>query len=123
MTLKARWRNSQKRRVRLRLQLRHPTTVAEVGMSSIATTRRARRRHTGRVKELDSFALRSAEELKWDQAITQLQQAMTLCGQCAQIGVLRNNIGLIYARKGDAEHARRELQIALRLLPNGPDSV
>jgi regulator of sirC expression with transglutaminase-like and TPR domain len=32
-------------------------------------------------------------------------------------------MGLIYARKGDAEHARQELQIALKLLPNGPDSI
>ena len=82
-----------------------------------------RQQTTERVKELNNFALRSAEELKWDQAITQLQQAITLCGQCAQIGVLRKNIGLIYARKGDAEHARQELQIALKLLRNGPDSV
>ena len=40
-----------------------------------------------------------------------------------QLGVLRKNMGLIYARKGDAEHARQELQMALKLLPNGPDLI
>ena len=78
---------------------------------------------TERVKELNNFALRSAEELKWDRAVAQLQEAITLCRQCVQLGVLRKNMGLIYARKGDAEHARQELQMALKLLPNGPDLI
>jgi tetratricopeptide (TPR) repeat protein len=78
---------------------------------------------TERVKELNNFALRSAEEQKWDQAVSQLQEAIGLCQQCVQLGVLRKNMGLIYARKGDSEHARQELQIALKLLPKGPDLI
>jgi len=76
-----------------------------------------------RVKELNNFALRAAEEQRWDQAVSQLQDAIDLCRQCVQLGVLRKNMGLIYARKGDTEHAREELQIALKLLPNGPDLI
>ena len=76
-----------------------------------------------RVKELNNFALRAAEEQRWDQAASQLQDAIDLCRQCVQLGVLRKNMGLIYARKGDTEHAREELQIALKLLPNGPDLI
>ena len=78
---------------------------------------------TERVKELNNFALRSAEEQKWDQAVSELQEAIGLCQQCVQLGVLRKNMGLIYARKGDSEHARQELQIALKLLPKGPDLI
>jgi len=74
-----------------------------------------------RVKELNNFALRAAEEQRWDQAVMQLQDAIDLCKQCVQLGVLRKNMGLIYARKGDTEQARKELQIALKLLPSGPD--
>jgi tetratricopeptide (TPR) repeat protein len=78
---------------------------------------------TDRVKELNNFALRAAEEKNWDHAVAQLKEAIDLCNQCVQIGVLRKNIGLVYARKGDAEHARQELQLALKLLPEGPDMI
>jgi len=78
---------------------------------------------TDRVKELNNFALRSAEENKWEQAVSQLQEAIDLCQQCIQQGILRKNIGLIYIRKGDTARAREELQLALKLLPEGPDMV
>ena len=76
-----------------------------------------------RVKELNNFALRSAEGQNWDKAVGQLREAIDLCNHCVHLGVLRKNIGLIYARKGDAERARQELQLALRLLPDGADMV
>lgn len=76
---------------------------------------------TDRIKELNNFALRAAEQNNWTQAITQLQEAIDLCQQCVQLGVLRKNIGLIYARAGNADEARQQLQLALKLLPAGPD--
>lgn len=78
---------------------------------------------TDRVKELNNFALRSADEKNWPQAVGQLQEAITLCHECAQIGTLRKNIGLIYAQAGDVEHAKEQLQLALKLLPASPDTA
>jgi tetratricopeptide (TPR) repeat protein len=74
-----------------------------------------------RIKELNNFALHSAEQNNWMQAVAQLHEAIDLCRQCDQLGVLRKNIGLIYARAGKVEEARQELQRALKLLAAGPD--
>ncbi len=41
-----------------------------------------------------------------------------LCQRCPQLGILHKNIGLIYVRKGE-----QQLQLALKLLPGGPDAV
>jgi cytochrome c-type biogenesis protein CcmH/NrfG len=76
---------------------------------------------TDRVKELNNFALRSAEDKNWTQATQQLKEAIDLCGHCVQLGILRKNAGLIYAKQGDARHAKQELEVAQRLLPEGPD--
>jgi tetratricopeptide (TPR) repeat protein len=76
---------------------------------------------TDRVKELNNFALRSAEEKNWSEASEQLKEAIDLCGHCVQLGILRKNAGLIYVKQGDSFHARQELEIARRLLPEGPD--
>jgi tetratricopeptide (TPR) repeat protein len=76
---------------------------------------------TDRVKELNNFALRSAEGKNWDQAVRQLKEAIDMCGKCLQLGILRKNAGLIYAEQGDVLHAREELERAQRLLPEGPD--
>jgi tetratricopeptide (TPR) repeat protein len=76
---------------------------------------------TDRVKELNNFALRSAEGKNWDQAVRQLKEAIDMCGKCLQLGILRKNAGLIYAEQGDVQHAREELERAQRLLPEGPD--
>lgn len=80
-----------------------------------------KQQRTDRIKELNNFALRAAEQSNWTQAVAQLQEAIELCEQCVQIGVLRKNIGLVYARAGKVEEARQELQRALKLLPEGPD--
>jgi tetratricopeptide (TPR) repeat protein len=82
-----------------------------------------RQQITARVQQLNNFALQAANGNNWAQAIAQLKEAIDLCGQCAQIGVLRKNIGLLYARKGDFEDAKEQLQIALKLLPDGPDAA
>jgi tetratricopeptide (TPR) repeat protein len=80
-----------------------------------------RQQQADRIKELNNFALHSAEQSNWTQAVAQLQEAIDLCRQCVQLGVLRKNIGLIYARAGKVEEARQELQLAVKLLPAGPD--
>ena len=76
-----------------------------------------------RVRELNNFALHAAEQNHWAQAVDQMQQAIDICGQCQEMGVLRKNIGLIYAREGDTRQAQQQLQLALELLPGGPDQA
>ena len=82
-----------------------------------------RQQLTDRVKQLNNFALQSASDNNWPQALAQLEEAIELCGNCAQLGILRKNIGLLYARKGDHENAKLQLELALKLLPDGPDAV
>lgn len=82
-----------------------------------------RRQLTDQVKQLSNFALQAATNSDWLEAVSQMQQAIQLCGQCAELAVLRKNIGLIYARKGDVQNARTQLQLALKLLPEGPDAI
>src|SRR5207245_6592799 len=57
------------------------------------------------------------------QALGQMEEAIELCRDCPQLAVLRKNIGIIYARKGDAENAKRQLELALKLLPEGPEAL
>jgi len=72
---------------------------------------------------LNNFALQAANDNNWPQVITQMQEAINLCQQCPQLGILRKNIGFIYACKGDVENAKQQLELALKLLPGGPDAV
>ena len=77
-----------------------------------------RQQLTDRLKQLNSFALQAANDKNWPQAISQIQEAINLCQRCPQLGILHKNIGLIYVRKGE-----QQLQLALKLLPGGPDAV
>ena len=77
-----------------------------------------RQQLTDRLKQLNNFALQAAKDNNWPQAISQIQEAINLCQRCPQLGILHKNIGLIYARKGE-----QQLQLALKLLPGGPDAV
>lgn len=81
-----------------------------------------RRQLKDRVQQLNNFALRSASDNNWPQALDQLSEAIKLCGQCAQLSTLRKNLGLLYARRGDVENAKQQLRLALQLLPDGPDA-
>ncbi len=77
-----------------------------------------RQQLTDRLKQLNNFALQAANDKNWPQAISQIQEAINLCQRCPQLGILHKNIGLIYVRKGE-----QQLQLALKLLPGGPDAV
>ncbi|HEX7895817.1 MAG TPA: hypothetical protein VF447_16575, partial [Terriglobales bacterium] len=82
-----------------------------------------RRQLTDRVQQLNNFALQAANDNNWPSALDQLQQAIDLCQQCPQLGTLRKNLGIIYARKGDVENAKQQLQLAVKLLPAGGDTT
>src|SRR5207244_6768645 len=76
-----------------------------------------------RAELLNNSALGSAEAHDWSEAVTQLKEALDICGQCPQLSVLHKNLGLIYARKGSVEDAQRELRLALKLHPDEPDAL
>jgi tetratricopeptide (TPR) repeat protein len=75
-----------------------------------------------RVQTLNNFALEAANARNWTLAVKQLQESIHDCGQCKQLPVLHRNLGLIYARKGDIEPAKRELRLALKLNPGDTDA-
>ena len=87
------------------------------------TTLQERQQATDRVQLLNNFALQAAQDNNWPQALDQLQEAIAICQQCPQLAVLHKNIGIIYARKGDAENAKQQLELALKLLPEGPEAL
>jgi tetratricopeptide (TPR) repeat protein len=75
-----------------------------------------------RVQRLNNFALESANAHNWPLAVEQLQESIKTCGQCKQLPVLHRNLGLIYARKGDIEAGRHELETALQINPHDSDA-
>jgi len=75
-----------------------------------------------RVHQLNNFALSAAQNHNWPLALEQLQEAIESCGQCGAAPTLHKNLGLIYARKGDTEHAIRELDLALKEDPQNADA-
>jgi tetratricopeptide (TPR) repeat protein len=82
-----------------------------------------RRQITDQVQQLSNFGLEAAKSGDWPEAVSQLEHAIQLCGQCAELAVLRKNIGLIYLRKGDINNGVKQLELALALLPQGPDAT
>lgn len=75
-----------------------------------------------RVTELGNVALQSADAHKWPEALEQMNQAIELCGNCAQSAHLHKNLGLFYARMGKSSEAMQELRTALTLAPNDIDA-
>ncbi len=78
---------------------------------------------TDRIQTLGNFGLEAANAHNWTQAISDIQQALKLCGNCPQGETLHKNLGLIYSRKGDISNAERELRAALRLNPEDSDAL
>ncbi|MGA8233293.1 MAG: tetratricopeptide repeat protein, partial [Candidatus Acidiferrales bacterium] len=77
---------------------------------------------TDQVSELGNFAIEASNAQNWPQAIEQMQQAIQLCGDCAQSGHLHRNLGLFYCKTGKFEDAETELKKALDLDPNDAEA-
>jgi tetratricopeptide (TPR) repeat protein len=75
-----------------------------------------------RVSELGNFALEAANAQNWPQAMEQMNEAIQLCGNCAQSAHLHKNLGLFYGRTGNIGEAEKELRTALQLAPNDTDA-
>lgn len=74
-----------------------------------------------RAETLRNFALASANARDWPQAITQLEEAIDVCGQCPTQAPLHKNLGLIHARSGDLERTEAALRRAAEVLPADRD--
>jgi Flp pilus assembly protein TadD len=79
-------------------------------------------RLSDRVQTLNNFALEAANARDWQRAVEQLQQSISICGQCKQLPTLHRNLGLIYARKGNVQEGERELEAALAMNPHDADA-
>jgi len=75
-----------------------------------------------RVSQLGNFALEAANAQNWPQAIEQMNEAIQLCGDCAQSAHLHKNLGFFYGRTGNIGEAKKELRTALQLAPNDADA-
>jgi tetratricopeptide (TPR) repeat protein len=78
---------------------------------------------TDGIQSLGNFGLKAAAEKRWAEAISDIRQALKMCGNCPQGESLHKNLGLIYAREGDVAEAQKELSSALELKPNDRDAI
>ena len=84
-------------------------------------THQKERRITDRAEALGNFALTSLKAGDWEEAISQLKEALEVCGECRTKSLLHKNLGLIYARSGDLKNAIPELLLAAELKPDDPE--
>jgi tetratricopeptide (TPR) repeat protein len=74
-----------------------------------------------RAQTLGNFALASANAHDWPQAVSQLKEAIQVCGQCSALAQLHKDLGLIYCRSGSLHEGRSELLEAQKLTPGDKD--
>jgi len=74
-----------------------------------------------RAQTLGNFALSSAAAHDWPEAISQLKEAIQVCGGCTALGQLHKDLGLIYLHSGDTKDGLRELLEAKKLTPADAD--
>jgi tetratricopeptide (TPR) repeat protein len=75
-----------------------------------------------RVQALGNFAIEAANAQNLPQAVEQMQEAIQLCGQCAESAHLHRNLGLIYCRTGNTQEGEKELRAALQINPHDEDA-
>jgi hypothetical protein len=74
-----------------------------------------------RAQSLGNFALASADAHDWPQAVAQLKEAITVCGDCSARSQLHKDLGLIYCHSGSFIVGRASLLEAQKFLPGDPD--
>jgi len=74
-----------------------------------------------RAQTLGNFALASADAHDWPQAVSQLKEAIQVCGRCSALAQLHKDLGLIYCRSGSLHEGRYELLEAQKLMPGDKD--
>jgi tetratricopeptide (TPR) repeat protein len=72
---------------------------------------------------LSNSGLQAAQRQEWAQALSQLREAIAVCGDCSDRAALHRNLGLVLVQAGDTAEAKRELEQARRLDPNDRDAA
>jgi tetratricopeptide (TPR) repeat protein len=76
---------------------------------------------TDRAQLMGNLALASANAHDWPGAISQLKEALQICGNCRELPLLHKDLGLIYCHSGDFKNGRVELLAAQKLSPGDAD--
>jgi tetratricopeptide (TPR) repeat protein len=74
-----------------------------------------------RARTLSNFAIAAAQAGKWNDAISQLNEAIQVCGNCSSGPVLHKNLGLTECQAGRFAECEKELRSALEDLPSDPE--
>jgi Flp pilus assembly protein TadD len=90
-------------------------------MTARLESQRTQQRAMDRAHLLGNFALSSATAHDWPQAVSQMKEAVSACGDCADLAQLHKDLGLIYCRSGNFSDGREELLLAQKLAPNDED--
>ncbi len=103
-------------------QVLHATDPAEAGKySALLKARLAEQQATSQADTTGNLALAAANNHDYAQAISELQKAIEICGDCRDQATLKKDLGLIEARSGDLAAAAQELKAAASLSPADPE--
>jgi tetratricopeptide (TPR) repeat protein len=78
------------------------------------------RRILDRADTLANDGVEAESAHDWPQAIRQLKEAITACGECAEIADLHRKLGIIECQAGELDSGEKELLAAKALKPDDP---
>ncbi len=103
-------------------QALHESDPSEAGKyAALLKARLAEQQATSQADITGNLALAAANNHDYAKAITELQNAIEICGQCRDQATLKKDLGLIEARSGDLAAAAQELKAAASLNPTDPE--
>ena len=79
------------------------------------------RRIIDRAETLANDAVASMQAQDWPEAIRQLKEAITACGECIVRAELHKKLGLMHCHAGDLEAGEKELRLAQAARPGDPE--
>ncbi len=103
-------------------QVLHESDPAEAGRyAALLKARLAEQQATSQADISGNLALAAANNHDYTKAISELQKAIEICGECRDQATLKKDLGLIEARSGDLAAAAQELKAAASLNPADPE--
>jgi tetratricopeptide (TPR) repeat protein len=103
-------------------QVLHGTDPSEAAKyAALLKARLAEQQATSQADITGNLALAAANNHDYAQAISELQKAIEICGECRDQATLKKDLGLIEARSGDLAAAAQQLKAAASLNPADPE--
>jgi tetratricopeptide (TPR) repeat protein len=103
-------------------QVLHETDPSEAARyAALLKARLAEQQATSQADITGNLALAAANNHDYATAISELQKAIEICGECRDQATLKKDLGLIEARSGDLTAAAQELKAASSLNPGDPE--